>query len=619
MFGSEIPPRPKENKEIPRETIIAPAVETLFVYTTEHSPWPEDIRQNAELAEQVRERRELLDALDAAFADWPMKENIETAIESGTVSAEQVRDMYEKLSTFMRAETANGRIVLYVPFETLPSNDWHPSDETLAASVEQFRSTYMTTWHELMKIQNSRRNFHDGDSTRHEDETGEFAQVTKAAHLIPELVRKGMLRVSEARKMIEESIGPVLRQSIADTFSYMHAEGMLSETDKNDMAESDDMLVRNMVKILEAEVPETPVAANPIDAETLQNLSHENQAVDPNDMRAKWEARREEQASLRESSRAIGLGIESASITVEDIEEALADSENIFKTVAIIRGIRTAIEQNPSLYPTFEQTLKNLWAKGELRVIDELETLWSRLVNAGILDGKDVEALGIHVETFEKEFSSASPLVQEDVRSIGTSAESIASNENVRQFLYPTSIVYGSKVKGYAERGADTDIAVFVKPGHVLEERAKIQEMIKETFGDRAMEFWLEEQGDGLRVKDFSDPDTQMGDSTLTSVLFEGVWAGADAATRELHEKLLASYMKNTSPEKRTAWLGQMERDTLQYRLMHRGYHRHHPEQHDNSPHGSDMDMDSAFWDPGYRRLATKLFVKKVFLPKLEK
>ena len=70
----------------------------------------------------------------------------------------------------------------------------------------------------------------------------------------------------------------------------------------------------------------------------------------------------------------------------------------------------------------------------------------------------------------------------------------------------------------------------------------------------------------------------------------------------------------------RKNWLLEIERDTLQYRLMHKGNARHYPEQGGIQTENSGaLDSESMFWDSGYRRVATQLFLKKVFLPQLEK
>jgi hypothetical protein len=48
---------------------------------------------------------------------------------------------------------------------------------------------------------------------------------------------------------------------------------------------------------------------------------------------------------------------------------------------------------------------------------------------------------------------------------------------------------------------------------------------------------------------------------------------------------------------------------------MHRGYHLLYPERKTLCVSEKMVDAEGAFWDSGYRRIATILFLKKVFLP----
>jgi hypothetical protein len=196
-------------------------------------------------------------------------------------------------------------------------------------------------------------------------------------------------------------------------------------------------------------------------------------------------------------------------------------------------------------------------------------------------------------------------------------AQVIKDDAVLSKYLYPLVILYGSKVKGYRTTSSDTDFAVFVKPGTKFELRPHIQRLIDSQLVQplriegKALEFWVEEDQTVLRIKDFKNPDRILGDSLLTHVLFGGVWGG----DKSLSKRILLPYLHSNDWDKRRIWLSEIERDTLQYRLMHRGYHSLYPEQWTELQPEEMMDRKGAFWDAGYRRLATKLFLKKVFLP----
>ena len=85
---------------------------------------------------------------------------------------------------------------------------------------------------------------------------------------------------------------------------------------------------------------------------------------------------------------------------------------------------------------------------------------------------------------------------------------------------------------------------------------------------------------------------------------------------------LLPNYLSTVDKNKRINWLRQLELEALQYRLMHKGYSRFYPlnamAETTKTQNSFLIDSESAFWDSGYRRLATKLFISRVFLPAIE-
>ena len=106
-------------------------------------------------------------------------------------------------------------------------------------------------------------------------------------------------------------------------------------------------------------------------------------------------------------------------------------------------------------------------------------------------------------------------------------------------------------------------------------------------------------------------------------VLFGALWFGEKESIRLLHRQLLCTYFTpphTTLDGKPTyeRWLEEMERDSLQYRLLHKGFERFYPIQSPmDTLHGNVIDGQSAFYDTRYRRIATELFIRRVFLPRL--
>jgi hypothetical protein len=193
--------------------------------------------------------------------------------------------------------------------------------------------------------------------------------------------------------------------------------------------------------------------------------------------------------------------------------------------------------------------------------------------------------------------------------------------------MYPVAAFFGSRLKGYARRGADLDAAVFIKPGTPESKRAEIRQIAARLFSDKrvggkVVEFWLEECNGALVIRDFPDPDVLVADSTWVHLAISSVWLGTHEALAHLYEKLLPGFLQCAGRafmgrDVRTLCLEEMEREVLQYRLMHKGYRRFFP------PSGGieaadGLDPQSAFWDSGYRRLATALYLGRVFLPQLQ-
>ena len=119
---------------------------------------------------------------------------------------------------------------------------------------------------------------------------------------------------------------------------------------------------------------------------------------------------------------------------------------------------------------------------------------------------------------------------------------------------------------------------------------------------------------DGIEIRSPGDYDPHIADDYWSHGVFNAAWFGDENSILEVQQGLLHSYSRPSA--RRNHYIQAIERDLLQYRLLHKGYARHFPT---NPPESSArIDGSSTYWDPGYRAVATKLFVDKVFIPKLE-
>lgn len=172
--------------------------------------------------------------------------------------------------------------------------------------------------------------------------------------------------------------------------------------------------------------------------------------------------------------------------------------------------------------------------------------------------------------------------------------------------ILPVAILFGSKLKGYGDKDSDADIAVFVKPG-IVKDQPRVTQKLKAKFGQDVMTYWLKEDGDELTIHNFQTPHPQLGENTDAHILFGGAYHGDLSTIQMLGDKLLKPYFYNKDKNARRVWLAEMERDFLQFRLLHRGYEAYHtPKQ------------DDVFWDDGYRMIASKLYASRVFMPQVD-
>jgi hypothetical protein len=277
----------------------------------------------------------------------------------------------------------------------------------------------------------------------------------------------------------------------------------------------------------------------------------------------------------------------------------------------------------------FSYYLQDMEQNSYIGLREILETVWYRWHSVGLISESELSSHDLKPAQLFTDTDISNMNWHGEAEQLAAICSIIASDKQFSDYLYPVCIMYGSSVKGYAEKNADIDIAVFIKPHVPFSKRTHVQKIIgtlfKETKANgRALEFWTEENSNGLTIKDFEIEDKALGQSIMSHVLFHGIWCGEQESIQVMYQDLLPSYLYEQEKTYyghpiREAYTSELERDALQYRLIHKGYYRFYPNQNTlSSTISKDIDAGSAFWDPGYRRIATKLFVDKVFLPVLK-
>jgi len=604
--------------------LTAPATETLLSRDGE-SLWPREVINNSDLIVQTEMRQKCIRRLDELFRQIPDSTmEISDAVKTKKVRPEAAAELYELLASFLDADPHHRRLILYFPFELVPAKNWRPESGTLAASAERFASSYMRCWRELLEESSVRANFVDGDILEAELAPQGQPMVRKAAHLIPQLVRKELVSVAEVVAIMDNAASEILKTSIADALpTLVHAS---LPTKEKAAAYNEREIDPDWLNKFQDEVAS---GLERIEMRSALDLSRGMPKA-----RVAWERLNKEGLLISAYAERIAKMLTADFVALENILSFLSPTTMQSTRLAAIRGVGMAVEELTKtnraraarLSRKFMDGIKNLGMDGS-PTGDELESVLTRWAHLGIITEEQLRGFGFEPPKLDAAFSKTSPLAAE-IMKFSAMLKSISENPELSRFFYPIAVFFGSQLKGYAKRSADLDTAVFIKPGVSEKERDRVKKLLARTFHSKKIdgkivEFWLEKHGEELRIRDFPDPDVLLADSTWVHILFGGAWLGQEEAMKELYAKLLPGFLRPSDKtfdgrDIRTILLGEMEREVLQYRLMHKGYRHFFPlEGGIDAPGAEGLNPESVFWDSGYRRLATKLFIARVFLPQL--
>ncbi|MEK9182306.1 MAG: hypothetical protein AAB781_01805 [Patescibacteria group bacterium] len=629
--------------------IIPPPVELLLLDPEKTTKvWPGELSGNKDFIKQVEDRRKLITRLNIIFSRLPRPDtSLEEAMSTNEVTEDEVADLYASLSELLQNPDYR-RATLYIPFEFLPNISKETSNDKLAQCTEQFKGAYMSAWHSLLNVQDVRANFVDGDVLETEMRIGDLPRVVKAAHLIPKLVEKGMMTVEDALTLLEASRDEVLKQSIEDTIPVLYDLGFIGQEESSRMQSSrDEMIQKLATEIISYEKETIKNGSNDlISFSSVQNKLRNDfvriDSVENNEFitekRLEWLKDKERGKIINSTSDNICLAIQNGKFDDVVITEFVSTEADVSTQESFIEGIRKAIEtiatndieNAKNLYEHYKDVLFSFWQKNSSETKDVLLKTFRRLFRLKIVDIELLNTLEITIPDLSKPFSENLESIELQTQDIKTMINKIETDSELSKYVYPIVIIYGSRLKGYGMNNADIDIAVMIKPSTPFSQRDVIHDKLKTIFEYKEIhgavtEFWLDEIKKGLVIHDFEKPEVTLGEKWWTHVIFGGVWEGDQSAIDELRKKLLMPYFLETDEvihgrEARELYLEELERDTLQYRLMHKGYERFYPSYGGiHTLHADKIDGDSVFWDSGYRNTAIQLFASRVFLPKISK
>lgn len=567
----------------------------------------DNIAENPTLQAQVRERDRISQNL------------IKILREPETTEFSQFEAFYGELAHFLSEDPNNSRIILYLPFEVLP--DLH---FTHSKAAEDFVTVYKEAWFKLLFESNPRANFVDGDVL--EPGLGEPERTRKVAHFIPWLLGKNILDEQDLKEIIDVVEDPELLKSIAEGIMVAHDLGFRNEeltnfarqflyekpTHSDSEADIQDLnkYVADKIALIESRYAQG--------SEYTKGLSKK---------RIIWERKTR-----------IDEVLDKAAVRIANaILEGEADG-NVLKMYgeAGVKGVFHAAEKvfwknqdkSQEIVALYLKKIRSAWKSGNKRIKDAISVGLNHWLNLGLINSDLLDEIGVK----HYDLSSIFPVDLESIAEENTMllqvVEKIKNDNYLSENIFPVFIVFGSRVKGFSTKNSDLDVAIFVKPQVTFEKRREILENIKTKLPQLnsadMLEYWVSEQSGkfSLRVKPNEIEGNVAGPETI-HFLFGGVWFGEREDIQKIYKDIAGKYLdlSRVGGQKelvRMKLLRMLELDQLQVRLMHKGYSRTYAS---NKPRGTKnsylIDWNSDFWDPGYRKIATLLFLSRVFLPDL--
>jgi predicted nucleotidyltransferase len=633
--------QPHTPEDMPTVAVSPPPTETLL-HLDETSFWDVTILTDPTLREVAMHRLEAHTALatyDMLVTNETM--SAKTALLHGHIDSGTLTTTYNSLTTVLTDDPLNSRLALYVPFELLPPSSATFEDKALQVASERFSTAYLEAWREQLAVHDLRANFLDGDIPESDFRDGPLPRAVKAIHLAPFLIERGVLSVETLLDEVADSQDSVLQESVHDALLVMADKGLLTD-------EVRATIVARGCAWLTAHLPSTTNTNETIEGHvrahtpteivhhaqtTLDTIANQYDATrdDMAPERQKWLIQDETNRALLRHAQELATHIQSGHLTPEGLTPLMTSNDPHAIRLAIL-SIRCATDQNTHIdLAPYAPHVSTLLSHTEVTVREDAESTLMHLHGQGHIDTATLLSMGITSPNIDAPHKERTQTLERFTQDIGTTLLTLSEKHpRLAQYIYPTATLLGSRTKGYGRESADLDVAVFVRPNAPFTQRAEIEHLLREVFTHehvhgKVMPFWLTETEHGLWMRHDADTeDRTLGTSMHTHPL-RGVWCGEQDAIRELHHTLLPEYLYSkgkeiTGEDARTVWQEELERDTLQYRLMHKGYARIFPPRGGiHTPHSDALEGDSMFYDSGFRRLATKLYLERVFLPQLER
>lgn len=602
---------------------ISPASESLFY--DPGSIWPDEITKSQELKSMIVHRLRLVDNLDYLL-NLLAGPGLSLGRLMGGFDYEldRIVMLYNDLSVFICESEVNRRLILYLPFEIIPELGIVGAN-SFKEAVTSFQIVYLEAWFKLLFKSEFRANFSNGDIWEEELGRGKSEMICKAAHLIPMLLQKRLVSLVQINDLLSEVSSSRLKGSIIEALKAAAELGIISDHQSESLTLSDlnYLLVDNQkdLFLLMTEAVEMCL-------KNKEDLVKRWSQILPS--RIVWEEEFNRQDIIKKYAAVISNSLISNSLSPAVFAKQIKNISDLYFILLAIYSLQLTVEKldrykqaRASLIADyFKFWLLRMQKDDSVEIKKAIESTILRWFNAGIIDSNYLLAFDLRPVNLDGGVSVDKICSPVEIEELNASVALIQKSPELSAFFYPVVLIYGSRVKGYGSKYADIDLAVFVRPEIDYNRQGEeVTSMLKQVFKQekiegKVLQFWLVNDNDYLSVKDNIDGNHRfVAKNFYAHVLFDGAWFGSVDAIKELHAKLLGPYLFFKDIKFMEICLRELERYNLQYRLLHKGYANFFPEQ--GGLNTKWIDADSVFYDRGYRCLASKIFIKKIFLPKL--
>ena len=609
--------------------VSKPPVESFFDPEQATAVWPKHITARPDFRAQTQAQQAILHSVQTIFANLPIGTTLAEGLAKGLVTEVSASNLLNRLSQYLKADRAYERIIFYLPFElTSPI-----ASQTAALNLasKRFQKAYRVAWESQARQYDVRANFVDGDVLEVEKRNGDLLRVVKATHLIPGLIQSAHLTFKEVVTYAIASSDRLFKNGILEACAMMRSVRLVTESDLERLRRSrDPQLERGYYQLPQP----TPAAAHvrvvptaDVEAALCEDVNQamrlENARATPN--RLRWLRQRAHDRAITAAARRLSSSLIRGA-PLPNPEMLDQDTKQSY-----VEAIRLSMLQKNQLGKKYRAWLtavaRTPWCTDA--VYDAITKVYRHAYTAGILEEKVALAHRIQIPMLQGPFSKNLDNFAPSVAEFREMVAQISSDAYLATRVYPVAILFGSQLKGYGADNSDADVAVFIKPGTTAGDPSEIASRLRgifahERIGGSAIMFWLDRRDGSLVVRENTETTGMPPLNSWTHVLMGGAWIGDETCITTLQHELLVPYLFNPTitldgKPIRERWLEEMERDSILYRLLHKGFERYYPICSPlDTAHSSAVDGTSAFYDPTFRRIATLLFLTRVFFPKLD-